>query len=324
MTNKCPCKKKCQSPAIICKHCEQWWHASCVSLKGLNVDELKKLTSWNCPLCYVLPDTVPYGKMEQLIKVECNLLKTQIRSVENAVKADKIKSLVSDVVTEHMSKQVETVTQIVSTSSIDTRKAIAETIQQNNNKVVTDVVKSSKAQMDTDSNARDQRKCNLVIRNVSEPEGATPNDRRSADEQFAMRVLNIERDQLIKVNRVGKPIGTIRDDTRISRPLIITVETPELASNLHDYGRGWRRRDGEGTVYWINPDLIKCDREANYNARMLARGRRQGRMFTLDSVDGSPGSHRSSESPLLRARSLSRESQRTTRSSSQSTAEDLG
>lgn len=309
-TAKCPCKKKTSSAKIECKLCSQWWHSNCVSLKGLKVEDLDKLTDWICPICYTLPESIPHGKLETLIKAECNTLKRQHRqldatckSIEAAVKEEHLVSVVSKVVEEKMKKQVE---------------SVKETIQQNNTRVFSEVVQSSKAQMDADTVARQQRKCNLVIRNVSEPTGDTDNSRRQEDLTFAMKCLNIDREQIIRVTRVGKPIGHYRDERRVSRPLIITVETPELAAYLHDYGRGWRRQDDFGDVYWVNQDLIAADREANYKARVEARRRRQGGPIILDelnSTNRSRGSTRSHAGLLSSSRVRS-----ASRSSTQSTA----
>ena len=325
MSNKCPCKKKNSLPTIRCVRCEQWWHARCVSLKGLSVEELEKLASWHCPLCYELPDTIPQGKLEALIRAEFNDLKTQVKSVETAVNGNKVKALMSEVVKMHMNEQVESVTEIVSANSNNTRRAITESIQQNNIKVVSEVVKSSKAQMDSDAIEREKRKCNLVIQNVSEPDGNTPNQRRQGDVDFAAKCLDIESNQVIRVFRPGKPIR--ENDRRTCRPLIITVANPELAASLHDYGRGWRREDDAGNVYWVNPDLIKSDRDANLKARLLAKERRRAgppassgpqlerQAHSRHSASpgsqrhsASPGSHRHSASPRSRRRSRTQES----------------
>ena len=61
--------------------------------------------------------------------------------------------------------------------------------------------------------------------------------------------------------------GAVQDKPR---PLIIVLASPELARTKHDYGKGRPIRDKEGRniLYWINPDLIKADRFANYKARL--------------------------------------------------------
>ena len=286
VNKKCPCaKQKKGSSYISCKTCDQWWHAKCVSLKGLSVDDLKKLTDWDCPICYVLPENAPQGKLEALIKSESNKITARLQSVEAAVAQDKMKMVISEVVKENLDEQVNSLTEVVSANSDNTRRVITESIQRNSQKVLSDVVKSSKAQVDSDAAAREQRKCNLIIRKVTEPTGATPDERRAQDTEFVQDILNVDANQIIRVTRAGPPIGYRQDDNRSSRPIIVTMETPELASYMHNHGRGWKRVDENNRIYWVNPDLIQVDREANYNARVLAQTRRQGRNREFRSVD---------------------------------------
>lgn len=208
--------------------------------------------------------------------------------------------MLSDVIKEHLNEQVDSVTEAITASNENTRRHISETIQRNSEKVVTEVVKSSKEQMDNDAVAREQRKCNLIIRDVSESDANSPRERQEEDREFAQRLLKIRNQQLVRVTRAGPPIGSRQNDNRISRPMIITVETPELASHLHDHGRGWKVRGEQDEIYWVNADLIQADREANYKARMLARRRRQGGFVLTDAVGESPTqSHHNS--PVIHA-----------------------
>ena len=288
----CPCKKKFKSsPQIECKQCAQWWHTRCVALKGLDEQALEMLTNWHCPLCYVLPPAVPLGKLEAFIKKETVKIEDQLKSVKSAVSAEKLKSVMSEVVKNQLNEQVDTVTEAVSASNENTRRYIADTIRQNSDKVVTQVVQTSKEQMDNDSVAREQRKCKLIIRDVSESDAQDIKERVEHDKDFVLRILDIREDQLVNANRAGPPLGSLRDDTRLTRPLIITVATPELASYLHNYGRGCRVKARNGDIFWVNPDLIKADRLANMRARKLAQSRRQGRIIVTDEEPESPTRH---------------------------------
>ena len=50
------------------------------------------------------------------------------------------------------------------------------------------------------------------------------------------------------------------------------LTTPEMAKSKHKYGNGCRVSiDGE--QYWINPDLSRAERRANYEARQQRRER---------------------------------------------------
>ena len=56
------------------------------------------------------------------------------------------------------------------------------------------------------------------------------------------------------------------------RILVAVLYSPDLAKQKHNYGRG-RPIYGENgrIIYWVNPDLIKADRVANYNLRLKRR-----------------------------------------------------
>ena len=56
---------------------------------------------------------------------------------------------------------------------------------------------------------------------------------------------------------------------------IVTLETPSLAQHFHNYGAGHKIERPEGKKdFWINQDLIKSDRDANYHARKLMTEKR--------------------------------------------------
>ena len=68
--------------------------------------------------------------------------------------------------------------------------------------------------------------------------------------------------------------GAIRKDNdgnTIPRPLIIEMSNIDKAEYWHDYGRGYRTDNG----FWINPDLCKADRSAQFFARDEQRKRMQ-------------------------------------------------
>ena len=129
-------------------------------------------------------------------------------------------------------------------------------------------------------------------------------DQVKEDYNFALKLLRIREEELIKVVRAGPPIGSRDHDTRVCRVMIITVDSPQHAEYLHNYGKGWRRDLVGGGALWVNPDLIKADRDANWRARQLAKNRRQGRgnFRVLDEWSNSPhGSHHSRRPPRQQA-----------------------
>ena len=61
--------------------------------------------------------------------------------------------------------------------------------------------------------------------------------------------------------------GAVQDKPRA---LIVVLSSPDLASKQHGYGKGRPIRDSEDNkkiLYWVNRDLIKSDKIANFKAR---------------------------------------------------------
>ena len=126
----------------------------------------------------------------------------------------------------------------------------------------------TKEKIDSDTLEREKRRCNIIIREIGESKATLISDKIEEDRRRAIEILNIQDKEILNVRRAGRS----RVDGSI-RPLILTVSTPELANDLHNYGRGQKRVNDLGT-FWINPDLIQADRVANYKVRVLARQKR--------------------------------------------------
>ena len=145
------------------------------------------------------------------------------------------------------------------------RTETARIITESNTKVIKEAVDRSKENIDCDSVEREKRRCNVLIRGITEPESKTISEKIKEDKHKSLELLNVKSDDIISVRRVGR----IKTDGSF-RPLVITLTTPELANNLHNYGRGQRCKNSSG-IYWINADLIPADRLANYKARQLLK-----------------------------------------------------
>ena len=98
-----------------------------------------------------------------------------------------------------------------------------------------------------------------------------PNDRKAHDLQYVEKICNIERGVIKKCIRAGKPLDELRDRPRL---LIVTVPSPDIASELHKYRNGCKVRM-DGLVHWINPDLTQHDRKLNFEARQGRRALQQ-------------------------------------------------
>ena len=115
---------------------------------------------------------------------------------------------------------------------------------------------------------KDRRKRNIFIRNVPESIENTNTKQNKWDKGRVEKILNIKQpSDIINVVRLGSrkdKDGNIKD---YPRPLHVILKTPDMAEYYHDYGMGYRTDEG----YWINPDLSKLQREANFRARQQRR-----------------------------------------------------
>lgn len=262
-----------------CITCSRWWHTQCVSLQGLKENELNLLKSWLCPLCYTLPEGVKnvnkpndtQSEIETLIQSESTKIMEEIQSVKKLVAATLKKEL-----NKNLDEQTNKWNNVLQDNREETSRVISQTITENNTRVISEVVNSSKQQMDADKREREMRKCNIVISDLIESKARLTTDKSKHDRDYATQVLGLDDDEIVKVRRAGPPP---QGEQGRPRPLIVTVLTPELANQLHDYGRGVRRTctTDRRIAFWVNPDLIKADREANFKAREAARDRFRGR-----------------------------------------------
>ena len=116
---------------------------------------------------------------------------------------------------------------------------------------------------------RQKRVRNIIINNIPESED-TEKKQSEHDAEIVANLLNIGKDKISSVCRAG--IKKTAGENAQPRKLLIMLSSPELAQQLHDYGRGKPILDENNKPkYWVNPDLIKSDRFANFNARQQRR-----------------------------------------------------
>ena len=138
---------------------------------------------------------------------------------------------------------------------------------QNNQQSILD---KANVKQDADNIAREKRKRNVVFSSLPESKLKSAEGRYQSDmKKVEKLVVPQEDDLIVSCHRAGNKVG---DKPRL---LIVTMATPELAQTLHCYGSGRKFVYGDGVEIWCNPDLIKADRIANFNARKLQRERRE-------------------------------------------------
>ena len=90
----CPCENAIRNSLhISCVECEQKWHVRCVGLEGITEVPLRKITSWNCPICYTLPEILKAQEDKEegiLTKVRKELQDMETRLSEKITKSEPI------------------------------------------------------------------------------------------------------------------------------------------------------------------------------------------------------------------------------------------
>ena len=244
---KCPCKKKQKFPTIQCVRCEVYWHHKCAGLNGLLLEDLKRLKDWLCPLCYRLPEAVTQETTLATLEKKMTEMKADLMEKIEKKTNDQTKKW-SDLFDERDSG----------------------TVQQ----AVTQAVEKTKEKMDYDHVERQKRIKNFVVRGIKEPTSSTPESKMAEDKATVLSIVGIESSDIELVRRVGKP----QSETGKPRTIVITVKTPEIAAAIHGHGRGRKfRKEDDNRDVWCNPDLIRADRIADYNAREERKKRRADR-----------------------------------------------
>ena len=130
-------------------------------------------------------------------------------------------------------------------------------------KTLEKTIADNKRQTLVDNLERQKRASNICVSNVAE---STKTDKNAKDKDDRDTIIDILQMKASDVKHVFRA-GAVQDKPR---PLIIVLASPELARTKHDYGKGRpiRVKEGRNILYWINPDLIKADRHANYKARL--------------------------------------------------------
>jgi hypothetical protein len=266
----CPCgvHEDKEETIIECEECEQWWHQKCVALEGLEAESVEALVRWRCPSCIMQRLGMGSTIIQETVKSEIEkAVPGIVRSVvEATVKSKDFKKTFADIASgraEHMEKKVEkTVEKTMHSAIKENQEALLQKAAQ---------------KQDVEHYEREKRKRNIVVSNLRESSLITPKGRYESDVKKLLKLmmvhhLDIKEEDIVTCYRAGAK----REDQG-PRLLIVTLETPRLAEHFHKYGTGQRLDNGTGEkskYVWINPDMIKADRDANYNARKLMRERR--------------------------------------------------
>ena len=268
--DECPCGEDLDEGAVMlsCSECGLWWHACCVNLKGISEDMAATIKDWRCPHCFIsrfttgklIKATFPeiinsgattFGKEEvrKIIKEELAMAKTEII----ACSKENVKSYASVL-----------------------KNEVKETAEKTTSK---ELAKQVVVQMDVDHVERRKRESNIVVKGVKEVSTNDTDSGSAADLEFLSKTCDIVKEEIVSCFRAGKKIVD-SDGKEVPRPLVAKLKSKEKALLYTKNGKGSMVEnkeetgtDGKPIRYWINLDLCRADREAQFFVRQEQRKR---------------------------------------------------
>ena len=135
------------------------------------------------------------------------------------------------------------------------------------------VVEEVTRKLDNDKIEREKRKLNVCVMDIPESSKSEARHRNEDDYNFCVEKLGMDKKVIKSCYRAGKKSS----DSSFCRPIIIKMANQEAVDYWTDHGRGWRTdyKLASGKFVYLNPDLCKADRTANFLARQERRKRRQ-------------------------------------------------
>ena len=267
----CPCKQYIAEAQIICcENCQVWYHIECVRLGGLNEKQIKSIKHYECPFCIVSAGVLLPPSKHEINNTDYQHLKQAVaRTIKETIKNELsciMEKTKVDIVTES-SKAVKSYVDVVKT---EVKTAIDQ-------KPPTQLVRDTVRQIDADAIERVKRECNVIINQV--PEQTTNGQNlRESDMDFLTSVCGMSDNEIVTCFRAGK-IPTSGDAQAVPRPLVVKMDSKETAMYWCDYGKGYRisciddSDDEKKKCFWINQDLCRADREAQFFLREERRRR---------------------------------------------------
>ena len=256
--NYCPCDSSEGGLLIECGSCNQWYHVKCVALNGLHKKMVAALSNWECIRCFH-PTFYRHDDLKILKAV-------QIAVKETIEKSDLCKkSEVESILKENTTKAVRSYSEVTAASQ---KKVLDEmSAVQASKSVVEEVTRK----LDNDKIEREKRRLNVCVMEIPESSKTEARQRNDDDFAFCIEKLGIDKQDIDSCFRAGKK----NDDTSFCRPLIIKMADQGAADYWTDDGRGWRtdHKLESGKFAYLNPDLCKADRNANFLAREERRKR---------------------------------------------------
>ena len=302
-SKKCLCEEWILGATVMgCDFCPRWWHSACVGLGTMAKADIDGIKDWRCPFCIKVAPLVA----KEVGPVHASVVETPKKDETptnidgiRAIFKEEVKALIPDVkkaIEESVELKLNAKSQspLFSEMLMDniekTKTAIDTTLTQAVQKHQDAIVGGAMMRQDVDNIEREKRVRNIVIRNIPESKKEKEAD-KTKDDTAAVEYILDTYGEIENCSRAGR-IPTESDiDPKTKkmkiRPLIVTMSTPELARRLHRYSMG-RKFTVDGVEHWVNPDLIRSDRLANWEARKLKLQKKADRQNAVPKVATPP------------------------------------
>ena len=258
-----------KSSMMQCTECKLWWHPACVGLEGLSNYTIKKLSAYKCPRCFTLsPEIIEKLGIEDKSDAEPGSVKAEVQNEVKTLMPTIVKEVVAGV---KAALGPSSVQQMVKEANDKISKSWADIAKTEQKKVIADVVEKtsdsamqkSLSRISADLTEQKTRQRNCIISNV--PEGAGGNDTSLSNVVCDLSDGILEDGDIAYCKRLGeKKTGT-------NRLILVVLKREDWAAEFHNFGRG-RKLDNN---VWVNPDLTRTEREAQFKAREKKREKRE-------------------------------------------------
>jgi len=251
---------------ISCSSCEMWWHVSCAGMQGLTSETVEELVKWKCHFCF----EVPANLKESQVSVDIG--QTVAREIQIGLTA--VKEAVSSCVEKSLKDSL--VGTLVDAANVEITKSWAKIASGDQTKLITEVVQVASGpalttitqQIDANMQERLKRVKHIVVSNLPDS-GKERETLAELKEIICQHASDIDPSEIESAKRIGDFRNVNRAKFR-GRVVLVVLKSEESASFMHNYGRGYvykGNKQGGGDDVWINPDLIKADRDVQWNIR---------------------------------------------------------
>ena len=288
------CSKNVQNDdrAMCCEKCEVWYHIECINIARalydlINGNEVAVDDGirWFCPSCRASTDD---------ISQEPSSLK---ETIQQEIK-DILPVIVKNVLTE--SKQCpenlsKTFADIVKKQQ---NHILKETIQTTSDTALKETMKS----LETNLAEKKKRGRNIIITGVVEKKNEKPF--QEVLEIVQSLEPKMKMNDILHVKRIGssKKDESVKEGSSVKvikpRLLLVSLKYESDAAFLHNngYGRKVTCVNDDSMHAWINPDLTRAERDAQYELRVQRRKKMKDHSST-QSIDANGILNRESEIP---------------------------